>query len=253
MMRAGGALALAALLLAAGAARADGLADLKAALARPSGATPLRMQVDTRITRKLGEGKEAEEESGQAGVLLELSARGLGVTYGSATLAKVQAELRAKSRNPNSKTPTMKALGEIDVSELLSMSSAGPALARAMERSIFKGERSEAWQGKPARLLTFDAPLSSLSDREKKYAKKFESVLQVWVGADGMPLASRMRTAISGRAFVVVSFESTNTEDQVYGAVGEHLVVVRKESYLSSAGAGEREERKALTTLQVQP
>ncbi len=75
----------------------------------------------------------------------------------------------------------------------------------------------------------------------------------MWIGADGMPLASRMRTAVSGRAFVVVSFESTDTEDQVFGTVGDHLVVLRKESSLSSAGAGEREERKALTTLQVQP
>ena len=85
MMRACVAWAGAALLLTAGAARADGLADLKAALARAGGAAPLRMQVDTRVSRKLGEGKEADEEAGQAGVLVDAGARGMAVTYGSAT------------------------------------------------------------------------------------------------------------------------------------------------------------------------
>ena len=183
--------------------------------------------------------------------MLEVGARGLGVTYSRATLAKVDAELRAKSKNPNGKTPTMKALDEINARELLSLASAGPALARGIERATFKGERVDAWQGKPTRLLTFDAPISSLSDRERKYAKKFESVLQVWIGADGTPLASRARMAISGRAFVVVSFESTITEDWVFSAVGDHLLVTRKETLLVSSGAGEREERRAVTTLQV--
>lgn len=253
MMRACVAWAGAALLLTAGAARADGLADLKAALAKAGGAAPLRMQVETRVMRKLGEGKEADEESGQAGVLLDAGARGMAVTYGSATLAKVQTELRARSKNPNSKTPTLKALEEIDMRELVGLSFAAQALGRSIERATFKGERAEAWQGKPARLLTFESPVTTLSDRERKYAKKFESVLQVWIGADGTPLASRNRTAISGRAFVVVSFESTSTEDRVFSAVGDYLLVTRKESHLVSAGAGEREERKSLTTLQVVP
>jgi hypothetical protein len=251
MMRASMALAL--LALATGAARADGLADLKAALARVGSATPLRAQVDARITRRLGEGKEAEEESGQASVTLDDSARGMAVSYSRPMVGRIEAELRAKGKNPNSKTPAMKALNELDAAQLLGLSSPAPALMRSIERSAFKGERVEAFQGKPARVLTFEAPISSLSDRERKFAKQFESVQQVWIGADGMPLASRTRVTISGRAFVVVSFEALHEDDTVFSTVGDRLLVSRRESFDKSSGAGEREERRVVTTLQVQP
>jgi hypothetical protein len=102
------------------------------------------------------------------------------------------------------------------------------------------------------RALTFEMPMSSLSTREKKYAKKFSSVLDVWIGADGMPLASRLRQAMSGRAFVVVSFDSVQEEDSVYGVVAERLLAVRKETRGHASGAGEKDERKVVTTLQVQ-
>ncbi|MES2320615.1 MAG: hypothetical protein V4631_24315 [Pseudomonadota bacterium] len=241
------------LMLAAGAARADGLADMKSALSRAAASSPFKALVDTRITRKLGEGKDTDDESGQASVAVEESARGLGLTYSKATLARVDAEMRVRSKNPNSKTPTVTALLEVDVRDLMGLTSAAPALLRRVERDAFKGERSDTWQGKPARVLTFEAPISTLSDRERKYAKKFLSVLEVWINADGMPLASRGRVTVSGRAFVVVSFDSVHQEDSVYSAVGDRLLMVRKEASDNSSGAGEREERKVVTTVQLQP
>ncbi|MES2017578.1 MAG: hypothetical protein V4484_13880 [Pseudomonadota bacterium] len=249
MMRAGVTMAL---MLAYGAARADGLADLKSALAKATGSTPLKVQIDTRTWRKQGEGKDADEETSQASLALEESARGLSVTHSRQTMARIEAEMSAKAKNPNSKTPTLSALADVDMRDMLAMTSPANALTRRIERDAFKGERAETYQGKPARVLTFEAPISSLSDRERKYAKKFLSVLEVWIGADGMPLASRARTTISGRAFVVVSFEASDQEDKVFSAVGDHLLVTRKESHNNSAGAGEKEERKVVTTLQVQ-
>ena len=253
MRRAGAIWVAAALLLAAGGARADGLADLKAALARAGGTTPLKAQVETRTWRKLGEGKDADEENGQASVTVEESAHGLGVTYSRPTLARIEGELRARGKNPNSKAPTLTALAELDTREMLALTSAAGVLTRRIERDTCKGERADSWQGKPARLLTFEAPITSLSERERKYAKKFLSLLEIWIGADGTPLASRERMTMSGRAFVVVSFDATHEEDSVFGAVGDHLLVSRRESHDNSSGAGEKDERKVVTTVQVQP
>lgn len=249
MMRA----ALLLLALACGAARADGLSDLKAALARAAGGSAFKAQVETRTWRKLGEGKEAEDESGQAGVTLDDGARALAVSYSKSTLARIEGELRSKGKNPNSKTPTLTALAEIDTRELLALTSAASALARSIERDAYKGERADSWQGAPARVLTFDAPITGLSERQRKYAKTYSDVLEVWIGADGMPLASRTRMSMTGRAFVVVSFAAQHEQNCVYGAVGDRLLVVRKETRDSSSGAGEREERKVLTTLQLLP
>ncbi|MFL6658266.1 MAG: hypothetical protein ACJ8GW_09355 [Massilia sp.] len=243
----------AALWLAAGMARADGLADLKTALARASASAPLRAQLDSRAWRKVGEGKDAEEESGQVGLQVEQGARGLSVTYSRATLARTAEELRARSKNPNSKAPTLMVMGQFDVHELLAVTAAAGLLARTIERDTYKGERGDVWQGSPARVLTFEAPMSSLSERERKYAKQYQSTMELWIGADGTPLASHTGVRITGRAFVVVSFEARHEEDCVYATVADHLLMVRRETRDSSAGAGEREERKLLTTLQVLP
>jgi hypothetical protein len=238
--------------LAASAARADGLADMKAALVRSSTAAPFKAQVETHTWRKLGEGADAEESSGAAAITVEDGARGLHVVHGKEVLARMEAELRAKAKNPDSKTPTLSALDELGPRDVLALTSAAASLSRLIERGQFKGERADTYQGKSVRALTFEMPMSSLSTREKKYAKKFSSVLDAWIGADGMPLASRLRQAMSGRAFVVVSFDSVQEEDSVYGVVAERLLAVRKETRGHASGAGEKDERKVVTTLQVQ-
>lgn len=246
------ALIMCATLLCAGTARADGLADMKAALARAGASAPLKALVETHTWRKLGEGADAEEDRGSASITVEDGARGLNVVHGKEVLARMDAELRARARNPDSKTPTLSALDELGPRDVLALTSAATGLARAIERGQFKGERADTYQGKSVRALRFDMPMSALSTREKKYAKKFSSVLDVWIGADGMPLASRLRQSMSGRAFVVVSFDSVNEEESVYSVVADRLLAVRKETRGSASGAGEKDERKVVTTLQVQ-
>lgn len=239
-------------MLAASAARADGLADMKAALARSSVAAPFKALIETHTWRKLGEGADAEETRGAVSIGVEDGARGLNVVHGKEVLARMEAELRARAKNPDGKTPTLSALDELGPRDVLAMTSAAASLSRIIERGQFKGERTDTYQGKSVRALTFDMPMSSLSTREKKYAKKFSSVLDVWIGADGMPLASRLRQSMSGRAFVVVSFDSVQEENSVYAVVAERLLAVRKETRGHASGAGEKDERKVVTTLQVQ-
>ena len=240
-------------LLAAGAARADALGDLKAALARGAVNTPLRALVDTSSWRKVGEGKDADEDRGAAVLSVEDGPRGLVVTHGRELLARIDADLSARARNPDAKTPAPYALDEARPRDLLALTQAAGAITRTIERGVFKGERLDNYQGKPARALRFELPISVLSTRDRKYAKEFNATYEVWIGADGTPLASRLRQAVKGRAFVVVGFESVSEEETVFALAGARLVAVRKESHSSAAGAGERDERKVVTALQLQP
>lgn len=233
-------------------AHADGLAEMRAALAQLKGQSPLKAMLEVHSWHRTGEGKPADEEQGQATVGLEDAGRGLQVTYSRELSARIDAEQRSRVRDPANKTPTLTTLKDVDIGEILPMVSSGAALLRVADKAVFKGERAEAYNGKPARVLTFDLPVESLNDRDRKYTKKFSSIVEVWIGADGTPLAQRARQVIGGRAFVVISFDSVYEEQFVYGVNGDRLLTLRRESKFNATGAGERDERKIVRTLQVQ-
>lgn len=232
--------------------KADGLSDLKTALARLQGQTPIKAALDVKTSRRQGEGKDAEESNGQVSVFLEDGSRGMQMLYSKEVLARAENEARAKAKDSKSKTPTVIGLSELGTAEVRPMIAPVNGLLRQIEEGSFKGERLDTFNGKPARLLSFEFGIDKLTERERKYVKKLENTLELWIAADGTPLASRTRWFGSGRAFVVVSFESRFDEDSVFGLAGDRLLMLRKESKASSAGAGEKSEFTVIRTLNLQ-
>lgn len=237
------------LAFAGGAARADGLADLKAALVRLNVQAPVKGIIDLRTWQRPGNAPEPDQ--GQVALTIEDNADGLRLGYSRDMLARIDADQRARARDPDVKTPTLAAVRSFDTADMLPMVSSATWLARLLDRAVFKAERSDAYAGKPARLLTFEIPITSLSKRERKYAKRVESLLEIWTAADGTPLATRSAQTVFGRAFVVVSFEARNEEENVFGVVHGRLITLRKTTHSSASGAGEQDERKTVKTLQV--
>jgi hypothetical protein len=243
---------LVAMSLVAAPARADGLTELKSALARLQAQTPLKATLDVRTSERHGEGAEALEKLGQASVGLEDGARGLQLLYARDTLARMDAESRQLVHDTKAKTPTVWALAKLETSAVVPMASAASALARSVDEAVFKSEKADTRAGKPARLLTFTVPLARLTEQQRKYVKEFDGTLSVWIGADGAPLASETRSAVKGRAFVVVSFEAVDETANTYGVVGDRLVTLRSENHVASSGAGERGDERVVWTLQPQ-
>ena len=233
-------------------AHADGLADLKGALARLPAQTPLKATLDVKTTERRGEGAEATDKQGQASIVVEDGARGLQVLYGRDTLARMDAEQRQFARDPKTKTPTVWAIGKLDSSEIVPMTSAASALARSLEEAQFKAEKADTWNGRAARLLTFTIPIDKLPPEQRKYVKQFDGTLSVWIGADGTPLASETHVVVKGRAFIVVSFDAVDDWSTTYAVLGDRLVALRAENHSSSNGAGERGEQRVVKTLQPQ-
>lgn len=230
-------------------ARADGLSDLKGAMQRLQAKMPVKAALETKFWRRLGD--PGEEINGQVSANLEEGSQGLQVLYTKDVVNRIEAEEKAKARDPNSKTPTLSTTREMDVPELRSMLNAG-SLQRVLDKAIFKSERNETHQGKAARVLSFDIPLDILSERERKYAKKLDGNLEVWIAHDGTPLASRTQVTVKGSAFLVINFESKSDEHCQYSLQGDRLVTVRKEISRSMRGAGEKEEAKIVKTLHLQ-
>ena len=231
---------------------ADGVTDLKAALVKLQGNTPLKASIESKSWNRQGEGKKAEEMQATASVNIEDSTRGLQVMYSKDLLARLQSEERAKEKDANSKMPMTTTLKEFNANELRPMVSAANNLSHRLEPAVYKQEKQDTFNGKPARLLSFDIPVEHLSAKERKYLKTYEGKLDIWIDADGTPLASRVSETIKGSAFVVVSFEAKEDESVVYGVTGDRLVVLRKESKNLSAGAGEQNETRVIKSLQIQ-
>ena len=172
--------------------------------------------------------------------------------YARDTLARMDSEQRQFARDPKARTPTVWAIGKLDSSEIVPMTSAASVLSRNLEEAQFKAEKADAWNGKPARLLTFAIPVDKLPPEQRKYVKEFDGTLSVWIAADGTPLASETHVTVKGRAFIVVSFDAVDDWSTTYAVLGDRLVALRAENHSSSNGAGERGEQRVVKTLQPQ-
>ena len=245
-------LALAAVLLAATAARADGLADLRAALARLQAQTPLKATLDVKTLDRRGDGVEGFEKAGQASVNVEDGARGLQVVVTKDTLARMESESRQQARDSKAKTPTVWGLAKLDSNEVLPMASASAAVSRSLDESTFRSEKADTWGGRPARLLTFTIPVTKVPEQQRKYVKEFDGTLSIWIGADGTPLASETHALVKGRAFLVVGFEAVDDTSSTYGVIGDRLLTLHSEHRMASSGAGEHGEQRSVKTLQPQ-
>jgi hypothetical protein len=248
--------AIALALLAAGgaaAARADGLSDLRAALARLPGQAPLKATVQAHDWRRTGEGKDAKEKQGQVTIALEDGPRGLQPLYAHELLARTDAESRALVKDKSAATPLTQALGQLGFGELRALSSAAPVLQREIDDAQFKSETAEAWNGRPARKLVFEGSLDRLAEADRKYVREYRLALSVWIAPDGTPLASARHYDLSGRAFVVVTFEQHTDLQRAYAVAGDRLVTISDEEKGSAKGAGESQEYRTERSLQPLP
>ncbi len=238
---------------AAGVARADGLADLRGALARLQAQSVLKASVQVRDWRRTGDGKDAKETQGQASIGLEDGPRGLQPLYSHELLGRLDAESHAAVKDKSAKKPLSQVMSQLGLDDLRVLASAAPALQRAIDDAQFKSESADTWAGKPARKLVFEGSVDSLSESDRKYVRDMKLQLTLWIGADGTPLASQRHFDLSGRAFVVVSFEQHSDEQRSYAVVGDRLVATSDDEKGSAKGAGEAQEYRTERSLQVLP
>lgn len=233
------------------AALADGLADLREALTRYPATSVIKATAEAKTWKRDGDGKDVDEKTGVASMQFEEGPLGVRMQYSRDTVNRYAADEQIKEKDAKARTPTLSALGALNMSELRQLANGVPVLSRQLDRSTFKSEKTDVWNGKPARLLSFDYGIGSLSEKDRKYVKQYEGSLEVWIAADGTPLASRTHQTVGGRAYVVVSFSMKNDEDVVYVPVGDRLTVARKDTRSEGSGAGEHGESRTTRSLMV--
>ena len=138
---------IALLACACGAAHADGLSDLRGALARLQGTAPLTARVQAHDWRRTGDGDDAEEHEGSVSIGLEDGPRGLAPIYGRDLLVRADAEQRAAIKDKKAGKPIESTLEQLGLPALRTMASAAPWLQREIDDATFKGEATDAFEG----------------------------------------------------------------------------------------------------------
>ncbi len=235
------------LLFAATAARADGLADLRAVLAKFPAQSPIRASVTLEKHQENDESKIPEH--GKASVDVEAGAEGLRVVYGNDVVARAQAETRAAEADPEKPAPTAMALRSIDAPELVALLDGGSALARRLMNATLQKDQRIAVGGRPARQLTF-AVQPKMSKAEAKHIKSAEMTLVVTADAENVPLSAEIRGTVKAK-FLLMTFEQKFHETWTYTRAADRLVAVQHRQEQSGSGFGQNFSQWTATSVAV--
>lgn len=226
--------------------RADTLSDLKATLISLNGHDPVSATVTVESSRSSSGDKAPAPRPVTFSAIIEDDAQNLRISWNHELLQSSAKE--AADSDDSARTRVRQAMAELSATTANDYLNGAARLLRTLELAELLSEKSETWQGQPARLLTFKLnPV--MSEQSRKFIKEMEVTMKIWLGADGLPLAVENLSKIKGRAMLVITFESLNKEEFLYARRGQRLVVVRHAKDNSSSGAGDRGQQKSVATL----
>jgi hypothetical protein len=167
------------------------------------------------------------------------------------TLLDTAAE-EARNTDAEATTPVRSAIGQVDLVQIDEYMNAVPALLATLAEAKVSSDTNTTWQGQPARLLTLEIQ-PQLNARQRKFIKKLDSRAKLWLAADGTPLAAEQSTDVGGRAFLVVSFESSSSDRYEFARRGDRLIVTRHSRQTTGSGAGESSAQSVEATVTLAP
>lgn len=231
-------------------ARADVLTGLRSTLAALPGKSPIVATL--KIARSASQGEAATTANpAEASFDARDDGNGLQLSYSTTLLDRIDDEAVARSRDSEAKTPLQDLLretGPIQVGPLLSQSA---QLLRRLERATLVEQKDDQLDGKPATLLVLDVP-ANLPARERESINEFKASLQLWLDADGVPIALQHRQTFKGRR-MMIGFGGGSSEATRFVTVGDRLVAVSQTREQSFNGFGQNNESRTRISLVPRP
>jgi hypothetical protein len=237
------------LLFAGSVMRADTLSDLKTALAALDDRGTFKARVEVGSVQHYDEAAKDDPAALTVAALVEDGPQGLTIIWDRTLLQAAATEVDAKGKDANKSTPTRSSMDDLKPSALSEYLNARSRVLRLLDQAQLTAEKEVVWEGQPTRLLTFkwNPPLS---DRDKKVIKEVEGTVRLWLGADGLPAAVETKAHAKGRALLIISFETTETEEIRFAKTGGRLVMTRYGHETQSSGGGQSGVKKSFVTLQ---
>ncbi len=211
-------------------AYADGLADLKKALAQLEGNSPISATLESSFTEKRGKKKQQKTKTGQIQVNLANGHHGLQMAFNAETLTKLEQEAEQKEKDEDTNTPTLNAVNDIDVTEMNNMLSAAPNLLRFINKAQFINEQQINDLGHSLRQLNFDLPLAAVIENKEvhEYVDEFNGRYQITIDDNGVPIESKITFNGSGSAYIFFTMTLSQSNTSAYRLINDRLVNTEK-------------------------
>ncbi len=238
------------LLFACSLLRADPQSDLKSALTRLGGRDPVKARVEFQSSGRNGDVSKLVGDEGKATALVEDGPEGLRIFWNRSLVEKTAAEHHVEVLDPDKPSGAGRAMDELTATRLGSYLNAAPDLLAKLEMAQLTGEEADTLEGQPVRRLTFKVT-PPLNEHSRKIIKQIDATALVWTGADGLPVAADYRVRLKGRILLLVTFESTETEQFRFCHTGDRLVAVRHIREVQGSGGGESNHQKSIASVVV--
>lgn len=210
-----------------GKAMADGLADLKNALANLKGNSPVTAQITNVFEQARGEGDEIVVKKGYVQVKASDDINGLQVFYDAQTLRLMDEESLAKAEDEDAPTPTLMGLNNnLGTMDMRLKFSSAAHLEKRISQSTFVSEKEIEHEGKTLRKLTFDMPMEAIiTDKTTRgYVDKFDASYTIIIDANGNPVESELNFNGKGRAYIVLSVKAEVFSKSTYQVLNDRLL-----------------------------
>ena len=146
-------------------------------------------------------------------------------------------------------TPTGEVLKDLDPLTLNSLLNQAEALSALLETATFKAENRATYEGHPARVLTFTCTPRIPAQHQGRVIQA-ESILKIWIGDDGVPLATESIVDYVGRHSRLYGRIHSNTlVKTTYSVLDQRLVVTSQTSEDSIYDYGDRLKSNKTLTL----
>ena len=204
---------------------ADGPSDLQANLRRLNGHAPVKVNVTYTNSQEAKSFLQPVTSQGSLQFQVREDGSLLQVDWNLPQLGAVDGEERLLTQDPGVGTPVRDAIKELDARWLDQLLNQAGVLSQFLESAHFKKESSEPYQGRSAKALVFTFDPNIRPDHRGRVSHT-EGTLKVWIGEDGIPVASETLMDYEGKhSRLYGRFHSKCLVKTTYAVINQRLVV----------------------------
>ncbi len=201
---------------------------LLAQLSQFKGTSPVSLDVNySRTTQGKFDG-EQRTINGEVNYQVETDLKRIKVSFSNGTLDRMQQERQLKLEDPKAQTPVTEAMDRLEPTRSMKLTDASIDI----KQWIHEGNFVDSKKTESGTSLRYEMPLESMLDGNiKKYVKKFESELTIYVSNEGIPTSAKMTMSGKGSAFIFFTMKASSESFYEFDVVGDRLIQTKVEQH----------------------